>query len=99
TLPWTDRPLMTQNLVGGEEGISDPGLSLSRLIHNPFMFLEATGEAYYAADEGFQSSGRSHLAYVGRLRAYRDLNESTNLDIGGSFAYGPETTSVPAEVG
>jgi hypothetical protein len=99
TLPWTDRPLMTQNLVGGEEGISDPGLSLSRLIHNPFMFLEATGEAYYAADDVFQSSERSHLAYVGRLRAYRDLNESTNLDIGGSFAYGPETTSALAQVG
>jgi hypothetical protein len=31
-LPWTDRPLVTQNLVGGEDGINDAGLSLSRLI-------------------------------------------------------------------
>ena len=26
--PWTDRPLVTQNLVGGEEGIGDAGLSV-----------------------------------------------------------------------
>ncbi len=24
-LPWTDRPLVTTNLVGGEEGIDDAG--------------------------------------------------------------------------
>jgi hypothetical protein len=98
-LPWTDRPLVTQNLVGGDEGISDPGLSLSRLIHNPFMFLEATAEAYYASDDVFQSSERSKLAYVGRLRAYRDLTEGNNLDIGGSFAYGPDGTSALALIG
>ena len=23
-LPWTDRPLVTRNLVGGEEGIDEP---------------------------------------------------------------------------
>jgi hypothetical protein len=99
TLPWTDRPLVTENLVGGDEGISDSGLSLSRLIHNPFVFLEATGEAYYASDEVFQSSERSRLAYVGRLRAYRDLTEGTNLDVGASFAYGPDGTSTLALLG
>jgi hypothetical protein len=34
-LPWVDRPLVTQNLVGGEEGISDAGISLSRLFAAP----------------------------------------------------------------
>ena len=34
-LPWTDRPLVTANLVGGEEGITDAGISVSRLIPNP----------------------------------------------------------------
>src|SRR5437899_3129281 len=29
TLPWIDRPLVTQDLVGGEDGIDDAGLSLS----------------------------------------------------------------------
>src|SRR5205823_11942750 len=34
-LPWTDRPLVTQNLVGGEDGIDDAGLSLSRILPAP----------------------------------------------------------------
>ena len=88
-IPWTDRPLVTQNLVGGEEGISESGVSLSRLINNSFLFLEATGEAYYGNSEVFASPRRSKLAYVARVRGYRDLTEATNLDVGGSFAYGP----------
>lgn len=84
-----DRPLVTQNLVGGEEGISESGLSLSKLINNAFLYLEATGEAYYGSSDVFQSTSRSKLAYVGRLRGYRDLTEGSNIDIGGSMAYGP----------
>jgi hypothetical protein len=42
-MPTVDRPLVTGNLVGGEEGLSDGGLSLSRLFPNPYLFLEATG--------------------------------------------------------
>jgi hypothetical protein len=88
-LPWTDRPLVTQDLVGGEEGISDAGLSLSRLIVNPVLFLEATAEVYRGeSPELFSAPERGDLTYVGRLRGYRDLSESTNLDVGGSFARG-----------
>ena len=88
-LPYADRPLVTQNLVGGEGGISESGFSLSRLIQNSAIFLEATGEAYYGHSEVFESSDRSKLTYVGRLRGYRDITEGTNLDVGGSYAYGP----------
>ena len=35
----------------------------------------------------------SDLGYVGRLRGYRDVTESTNLDIGTSFAYGHNDAS------
>ncbi len=87
-LPWTERPLVTRNLVGGEEGISDAGISLSRLFPNELVFLEATGEVYSGNSEVFAAPKRADLTYVGRLRAYRDLSESTNLDLGGSFAYG-----------
>ena len=45
-LPWTDRPLVTNNLVGGEDGISDAGLSVAKLISNPWVFLEATGQIF-----------------------------------------------------
>jgi hypothetical protein len=89
SLPYADRPLVTQNLVGGEEGISEPGVSLSRLIQNSAIFLEATGEAYYGNSDVFASSERSKLTYVARLRGYRDITEGTNLDVGGSYAYGP----------
>lgn len=88
-LPWTDRPLVTQNLVGGDDGISESGLSVSHLVNNRFLFLEAAGEVFYGASDVFQSRERSQLAYVGRLRGYHDVTEGTNLDVGGSFAYGP----------
>src|SRR6266536_218282 len=88
-MPWTDRPLVTQDLVGGEEGISDAGLSLSRLILNPVVFLEATAEVYRGeSPELFSAPRRQDVTVVGRLRGYRDVTESTNLDFGGSFARG-----------
>src|SRR5260221_14701209 len=88
-MPWTDRPLVTQDLVGGEEGISDAGLSLSRLIINPVLFLEATAEVYRGeSPELFSAPRRQDLTYVGRLRGYRDVTESTNLDFGGSLPPG-----------
>jgi len=90
-LPWADRPLVTTNLVGGEEGISDSGISVSRLILNPLIFLEATGEIYRGDSAVFASHSRSDLTYVGRLRGYRDVTEATNLDVGTSVAYGHNT--------
>jgi hypothetical protein len=88
-LPTADRPLVAANLLGGEEGLADSGVSLSHLIQNPLVFLELTGEVFAGTSEVFQSPERSRLAYVGRVRAYRDLTESTNLDLGSSFAFGP----------
>jgi len=87
-LPWVDEPLPMKNLLGGEEGLNDAGLSVSRLIPNKVMFLEATGEVYNGQNAVFTSHERSDLTYVGRLRGYRDLTEGTNLDLGTSFAYG-----------
>lgn len=87
-LPWIDQPLALENLLGGEEGLSDSGISVSRLILNPWIFLEATGEVYQGSSGVFASHERSHVSWLGRLRAYRDLNEATNLDVGTSFAWG-----------
>ena len=98
TLPWADRPLVSQNLVGGEEGISMPGISLSKLIQNSALFLEATGEAYYGFSDVFSSDPerKSKLTYVGRLRGYRDITEGTNIDVGGSYAFGPSSYTLDA---
>ncbi len=90
TLPWTDRPLVTQNLVAGEEGISDAGLSLSRLLPAPKnIFLEATAQLFRGDTEGlFRAARRSDVSTVAHLRGFRDISESTNLDLGASYARG-----------
>ena len=99
TLPWVDQPLVMKNLLGGEEGMNDSGLSVSKLVMNPFLFLEATGEVYQGNSGGvFQSHERNDVSWLGRLRGYRDITESTNVDVGFSFTrghneIGPDTTT------
>ncbi len=89
-LPWTDRPLVTQNLVGGEDGIDDAGLSISRIIPAPkAIFLEGMAQLYLGDSEAvFHATRRKDVSTVGHLRGYRDINESTNLDLGASYARG-----------
>ena len=93
-LPFVDRPLVTQNLVGGEDGIDDAGFSIERIIPFPKgIFLSATGQVF-RGDSGdgdqlvFQSHEKSDVSTVAHLRGYKDLNESTNLDLGLSYARG-----------
>ena len=88
TLPWVDVPLVMKNFLGGEEGLNDSGLSVSKLLLNPWFFLEATGEVYQGNSGPFQTQERNDVSWLGRLRGYRDINESTNLDIGTSFTRG-----------
>ena len=92
-LPWADRPLVSYNLVGGEDGIDDAGISVARLIPNPWLFLEATGQVFRGDSGGegsplFQTTRRSELSYVGHLRAYQDITEDTNVDLGFSYSRG-----------
>lgn len=94
TLPWTDRPLVMYNLLGGETddpdtGIKDAGVSLSRLIPAGNLFIEATGELF-RGDSGtlFQSTQREDFSLVGRVRTYRDFTESANVEVAGSYARG-----------
>jgi hypothetical protein len=89
-LPWVERPLVTQNLLAGEEGLSDAGLSLSRILPAPKnVFLEATAQVFRGDTEGvFRSWRRSDVAAIGHLRGYRDITESTNVDLGFSYARG-----------
>jgi len=88
-LPWADRPLVTANLLGGEDGINDAGVSVARLIPNRWLFVEATGQVFRGDSQGvFAAATSSDLAYVGHVRAYRDLTENSNLDLGVSYARG-----------
>lgn len=87
-MPTADRPLVTNNLVGGEDGLSDSGVSLSKLIANPIVFLEATGEVYAGTGDVFQSTRHARPTFVGHLRGYRDITEDKNVDLGVSYAHG-----------
>jgi hypothetical protein len=89
-LPWIDRPIVTNNLVGGEDGIDDAGLSADRIWAGPKgIVLETTVQVLRGdSNDLFKSSQRSDASVVGHLRAYRDLTESTNMDLGFSYARG-----------
>jgi len=89
-LPWVDRPLVTTNLVGGEDGIDDAGFSIERILPAPKgIFLEATGQVLRGdSADVFKATTRSDVSTVAHLRGYTDITESTNLDLGLSYARG-----------
>jgi hypothetical protein len=101
-LPYIDRPLVSNNLVGGEDGIDDAGISLAHFLPAPKnWFAEGTAQVFRGDSEGlFTASRRQDLSVVGHLRAYRDLSESTNIDLGVSYSRGHnnagELTSNPS---
>jgi hypothetical protein len=94
--PWADRPLVIENLLGGEEGLSDAGVSIARLIPNPWLFLEATGQVFRGDNEAdlFKSSKPGDLSYVAHLRGYQDVSESTSLDLGVSYSWGHNAAGI-----
>jgi hypothetical protein len=89
-LPWVNRPLVTQNLVGGEDGIDDAGVSVQRILPAPKnWFMEFTGQVYRGdSSDVYRAENKNDVSVVGHLRTYKDLTESTNLDLGGSYSRG-----------
>ena len=89
-LPWVDRPLVNQNLVGGEDGINDAGLSVEHIIPAPKnWFLDFTGQTFRGdSADVYTSSNKNDLSVVGHLRGYRDLTDNSNLDLGVSYSRG-----------
>jgi hypothetical protein len=87
--PWIDSPLVLKNFFG-DEGLSDSGVSVSRIFPNRFnVFVEATGEVFSGNAEGiFEAQNSNDLFYLGHLKAYHDLSEQSNLEVGTSFARG-----------
>jgi len=89
-LPWVDRPLVTYNLVGGEDGIDDAGVSVQRILPAPkWLFLEGTGQVFRGDSENlFRASKKNDVSVVGHLRGYHDLTDNTNIDMGVSYSRG-----------
>lgn len=93
-LEYIDRPLVTNNLLGGEDGIDDAGISLTRILPAPNgIFLEGTAQVYRGdSSDVFTATDRKNVSVVGHLRGYKDLTESTNLDLGFSYGRGHNDT-------
>jgi hypothetical protein len=89
-LPWVDRPLVSYNLVGGEDGINDAGLSVQRILPAPkWLFLEGTGQVFRGdSADIFHAANKNDVSVVGHLRGYHDITDNTNLDLGVSYAHG-----------
>jgi hypothetical protein len=74
-LPWTDRPLVTENLVGGEDGIDDAGFSITRAFQAPKgIFLETTGKLFRGdSADVFQSVQRRDVSTVIHVRGTKSI--------------------------
>jgi len=95
-LPFVDYPLPIRNLLGSEEGLLGSGVSLSHFIPAPGdLFLDGTLEIFRGQEEGlFESPRKRDLFYLGHLKTYKDLSEESNLEIGASFASGPNASGL-----
>jgi hypothetical protein len=96
-LPWADEPLNVVNLLGGDEGWIGSGVSVAKLIPLGDVFSELTVQAFRGDADGlFAAPERSDLAYNGHYRVFADLSDASNLDLGASFALGPNGTTTSA---
>jgi hypothetical protein len=98
-LSFIDRPLATNNLVGGEDGIDDAGISIQRFLPAPKnWFAQGTAQIFRGDSvELFSSNRRQDVSVVGHIRAYRDLSESTNIDLGVSYSRGHNNSGIGSE--
>ncbi len=84
-----DRPDVIRAYFG-DEGLSEAGVTLARLIPNPWdTFMELELDVLQGANqESFGGGSVEDLLYNLRFRSYYDLNPRNNLDIGVSYANG-----------
>jgi hypothetical protein len=97
-LPWADEPLPIVNLLGGEEGWNDSGVSISRILPLPGdTFSELTAQIFRGKSEGlFDAPGRSDLSYLAQYRAYRDFGDDHNVELGTTWGRGSNGTTETA---
>jgi hypothetical protein len=86
--PWVDTPYMIQNFFG-EEGISGTGLSAKAVIPLGDVYSELILQGFNDENKRSFSGGTSgKLLYNGRFRAYMDLTDASNLELGLSHLQG-----------
>jgi len=86
--PWVDQPLVIHNFFGDEQFHGD-GISVSKVFPNPAAFIEATGEVYSSDLPGvFEPRKHSDVAFNTHLKAFKDISENSNVEVGTSWARG-----------
>jgi hypothetical protein len=98
-LPWADEPLPIVNLLGSEEGWSDSGVSIARILPLPGdTFSELTAQVFRGKTEGlFDAPGRSDISYLAQYRAYRDFGDDHNVELGSTWGRGSNGTTERAK--
>ena len=88
-LPWVDYPNMITDYFG-EEGMSEPGVSASYLIPNPWnKYIELTGQVVNNRNGvSFAGAEGTSLVYLGHLKCFHDINEASTIELGTSLATG-----------
>lgn len=99
--PFADRPLAAQAFLG-EEGLSTTGIATSAILPNPMNYYwDVTANVGAVPDPGespvFESSSRSDLLVVGRTSMFVPLRESTDLNLGVSYANAAAATPLLVE--
>src|SRR5581483_10626494 len=81
--PWVDQPLVIHNFFG-DEGLNDDGISVSKSFSNPWnTYLEATGEVFRGDVENvWARRSQNAMAYNTHLKAFRDITENSNIEVG-----------------
>lgn len=85
-----DLPLLYQHFMGGE-GLNDNGVSLRWLLPHDTFFQELTLQVLSGPAENFSfvRAENNRFLYLGHLKNYFDLNESTSLELGVLGMTGP----------
>jgi hypothetical protein len=95
-LPWVDEPLPFDDLLLSPDTWAGEGISLSKVVELPG---DTFSEVYFQVVDGsseplFAAPSKGDLSYNGQYRAYRDFGDDHNLEMGFSYAYGHNGTSL-----
>lgn len=87
--PWVDQPLVIHNFFGDEQ-LHDDGISVSKVFPNAKnVYVEATGEVMRGQLDGvFDNPAQNDLSYNAHLKAFKDVTENSNVEVGTSYARG-----------
>src|SRR5207244_2155492 len=75
---------------------ADVFISIQRFLPAPKNWFAQGTAQIFRGDSGdlFSSNRRQDVSVVGHLRAYRDLSESTNIDLGVSYSRGHNSAGI-----